>query len=348
MLKRISGYFKPYISSLVSALICSLLVGGVTAATAKLVEPILDDVFINRDERMLEVIPIVVVVLFLIKGVARYAQQVILVRVGETVVIKIRNDLMSAIQYREMRFFEENATGSLLARMLTDVSAMQGAIPSVVDFVRHLFAAIGLITVLFMQDWKLAFIALFVMPLAIYPVKRVSHLIKNYTKRVQTRLGLLSKILVEAFSGIEVVKSFGTEEREIGRFLDESDNVLRQILKRARVNAATSPFLELLGAVGAALIIGYGGHQVLKGTMTPGNFFSFLTALLLLSEPVKKLGSVNNRIQQAIGAAERVFGIMDEERALMETAGQLPLEGDVAEVSFDDVHFSYAKGEEVL
>ncbi|TLN17221.1 ABC transporter ATP-binding protein, partial [bacterium] len=156
------------------------------------------------------------------------------------------------------------------------------------------------------------------------------------------------KVLLEAFSGIEVVKSFGTEERELKRFRAEGETVLYYTLKRSRINSATAPILEFLASFGVAAVIWYGGNRVISGAITPGDFFAFLSALLMLGEPIRSIGNVNNKIQQAIAASERVFEIIDAPSDPCETVGDKELGPEVEKVAFENVRFSYNTREEVL
>ncbi|TAL16083.1 ABC transporter ATP-binding protein [bacterium] len=348
LFRRVLKYFKPHKWAIILAMLCTVLVGLVSAAMAKVVKPVIDDVFINHDGEMLKILPFVVIGLFILKGLGRFGQQALMVKVGEVSIMEMRNDLMGRIQHRELSFFEANNTGSLMTRMLSDVSLMQNSVSYVVDFIRYTVTMLGLTVVMFQKDWRLALVASLSLPLAMYPMRRISALIKKYTRRTQERIGGISKVLVEAFTGIEVVKAFGTEDREKKKFREQSLKVLYHTLKRSRLNSATAPIMELLASFGIAAIIWYGGNNVINGVITPGDFFEFLTALLMMGEPVRMIGSVNNKIQQASAAAERVFEVIDETPAPCETEGDKELHPPVEEVRFEDVHFSYNTREEVI
>ncbi len=346
--RRVLRYFKPYIGTIIFAVLCTLLVAGSTASMAYIVKYVIDDVFIKHDKAMLAILPFAFIGIFFLKGAGKYGQQLLMVKVGETAIMEMRNDLMKRIQERELTFFEKNGTGSLLARMLTDVSLMQNSVTYFVDFIRYLSTMLGALFVLFQKDWSLALIVCLFLPLAYFPIKRISKLIKRNTKKTQEKIGGLSKVLLEAFSGIEVVKSFGTEERELKRFRAEGETVLYYTLKRSRINSATAPILEFLASFGVAAVIWYGGNRVISGAITPGDFFAFLSALLMLGEPIRSIGNVNNKIQQAIAASERVFEIIDAPSDPCETVGDRELGPEVEKVSFENVRFSYNTREEVL
>ena len=349
LLRRLGAYFLPHWKHIAVSLLCMAVVGATAGMTAWLVKPVLDDVFIRHDAWKLKILPVALLGLYLLKGGCRYLQAYLMRWVGENVVLHMRRDLLGSLQRRELAFYDRNPTGALIARVTNDVGLMQRAIPDLIQMLRQGFSVAGLLVVLFLRDWKLALVGVAVFPLAAYPVRRISTLMRRYARKGQERIGEISNVLQESFSGIEVVKTFRCEAAQVRRFDEEAEKLRRVHLKSARVNEATAPLMEFLGALGASLIIWYGGSQVLAGTTTPGNFFSFLTALFLLYDPLKRAGSLNNSFQQALAAGERVFGIMDEPPAPCEIGGGRELRGPVEEVSFDGVRFAYeAGGPEVL
>ncbi len=347
LLRLLARYFRPHALRIAFSFACMAVVGATAGASAWLVKPVLDDIFIRHDAWKLKVLPLALLALYALKGVCRYLQSYIMRWVGESVILHMRDDLMTHLQYREFAFYERNTTGALMARVTNDVGMMQRAIPDLIQLLRQAVTAAGLLVVLFVRDPVLAALSLVILPVAAAPVRRISQLLRRYARKSQERVGDLSNVLQESFSGIEVVKSYGCEARQVERFHNEGERLRRISLKRARLNEATAPFLEFLGAVAAALIIWYGGSRVLAGRSTPGEFFSFLTALFLLYDPLKRVGKLNNSVQQALAAAERVFGVMAEGPAPCETQGDRDLEGPVEEVEFDNVRFAYdpEKGE---
>ena len=347
LLRLLARYFRPHAVRIAFSFLCMAVVGATAGASAWLVKPVLDDIFIRHDAWKLKVLPLALLALYALKGVCRYLQSYIMRWVGESVILHMRDDLMTHLQYREFAFYERNTTGALMARVTNDVGMMQRAIPDLIQLLRQAVTAGGLMVVLFLRDPLLAALSLVVLPVAAAPLRRISQLLRRYARKSQERVGDLSNVLQESFSGIEVVKSYGCETRQIERFHNEGERLRRISLKRARLNEATAPFLEFLGAVAAALIIWYGGSRVLAGRSTPGEFFSFLTALFLLYDPLKRVGKLNNSVQQALAAAERVFGVMAEGPAPCEVQGDRELDGPVEEVEFDNVRFAYdpEKGE---
>lgn len=291
---------------------CMLLVGAMTSALAFLVKPALDDIFLKKNADMLVLMPIAVIVIYIIKGVCSYTQTILMSFIGQRVVADLRNKLYRQIQMQSLSFFTKNPTGILMSRITSDVGYVQGAVSeAVTSILKDSFTLICLVFVIFYRDWQLGMIAMVVFPLTIYPISRFGRKMRSIATRTQVTMGSLTTLLQETISGTRIVKAFSMEEYENKRFSQENEHLFKLALKSVSVSAVSSPFMEFLGGIGIAAIIFYGGYQVIKGISTPGTFFSFLTALIMLYEPVKRLTNVNNTIQQGIAGAERVFSIID-------------------------------------
>jgi subfamily B ATP-binding cassette protein MsbA len=289
-----------------------LVVGATTSALAFLVKPALDEIFLRRNSDMLMWIPAAVIIIYLLKGVCNYTQTILMSFIGQRVVADLRNNLYRQIQMQSLSFFTKNPTGILMSRITSDVSYVQGAVSeAVTSLLKDSFTLLCLVFVIFYRDWQLAIIAMFVFPLTIYPIAKFGAKMRNIATRTQVTIGSLTTLLQETISGTRIVKAFSMEEYENKRFAKENEHLFRLALKSVSVNAVSSPFMEFLGGIGIAAIIFYGGYQVIRGVSTPGTFFSFLTALIMLYEPVKRLTNVNNTIQQGIAGAVRVFSIID-------------------------------------
>ncbi|NQU03395.1 MAG: lipid A export permease/ATP-binding protein MsbA [Syntrophaceae bacterium] len=340
--KRLLRLVKPHIPKFIFAALCMLAVGATTAVLAALVKPVLDDIFIKKDASMLKLIPLAIVIIYAIKGACSYGQTVIMNFIGQRIITDLRNDLYDHIQRQSLSFFSKNPTGILMSRITNDVNLIQGAVSEAVTSIcKDSFTIIGLVFLIFYRDWKLAIIATFVFPLTIYPIAKFGKMMRNVATRTQVTMGGVMSLLQETISGARIVKAFGMEDYEGKRFARENESLFKLFMKSVSIRAMSSPFMEFLGGLAIAVIIFYGGLQVLKGTSTPGNFFSFLTALIMLYEPVKRLTNVNNTIQQGISAAIRVFNVMDETPEIMnrENAVELPKISDKIEIN--NVTFSY-------
>ncbi len=310
--KRLLQLAKPHTSKFILAMVCMLVVGATTSALAFLVKPALDEIFLKRNSDMLMWIPVAVIAIYLLKGFCNYTQTILMSFIGQRVVADLRNNLYRQIQMQSLSFFTKNPTGILMSRITSDVACVQGAVSeAVTSLLKDSFTLICLIFVIFYRDWQLAIIAMFVFPLTIYPIAKFGAKMRNIATRTQVTIGSLTTLLQETISGTRIVKAFSMEEYENERFAKENEHLFKLALKSVSVNAVSSPFMEFLGGIGIAAIVFYGGYQVIKGVSTPGTFFSFLAALIMLYEPVKRLTNVNNTIQQGIAGAVRVFSIID-------------------------------------
>lgn len=340
--KRLLRLARPHLSKFIIAMLCMLVVGATTSALAFLVKPALDEIFLKKNADMLKWIPLGVILIYIVKGGCSYLQTIIMNFIGQRVVTDLRADLYRKIQLQSLSFFTRNPTGTLMSRITNDVGYVQGAVSeAVTSLFKDSFTLVSLIFVIFYRDWQLAIIATCIFPLAVYPIAKFGQKMRQVATKMQITLGSLTTLLQEAISGARIVKAFGMEEYENKRFSVENERLFRMNLKAVSVNAISSPFMEFLGGIGIAAIVFYGGYQVIHGNSTPGTFFSFLTALIMLYEPVKHLTSVNNTIQQGIAGAERVFGIIDLEEEIKNRPAARQLPRISRNIEIRDVGFRY-------
>ncbi len=321
---------------------CMLVVGATTSALAFLVKPALDEIFLKKNSDMLMWIPVAVIVIYLTKGVCNYTQTILMSFIGQRVIADLRNNLYRRMQMQSLSFFTKNPTGILMSRITTDVGYVQGAVSeAVTSLLKDSFTLICLVFVIFYRDWQLAIIAMFVFPLTIYPIAKFGGKMRNIATRTQVTMGSLTTLLQETIAGTRIVKAFSMEEYESRRFAKENEHLFKLAMKSVSVSAVSSPFMEFLGGIGIAAIVFYGGYQVINGVSTPGTFFSFLTALIMLYEPVKRLTNVNNTIQQGIAGAERVFSIIDIVPDIKNDADATDLPKISRGIDIKDVTFCY-------
>ena len=340
--KRLLHLARPHVPKFILAMLCMLVVGVTTSALAFLVKPALDDIFLNKNTDTLIWIPIAVVVIYLLKGVCSYSQTILMSFIGQRIVADLRNNLYKQIQMQSLSFFTKNPTGILMSRITNDVGYVQGAVSeAVTSLLKDSFTLIGLVFVIFYRDWQLAIIAMFVFPLTIYPISKFGKKMRSIATRTQVTMGSLTTLLQETIAGTRIVKAFSMEDYENQRFGRENEHLFTLALKSVSVTAISSPFMEFLGGIGIAMIIFYGGYQVIKDVSTPGTFFSFLTALIMLYEPVKRLTNVNNTIQQGIAGAKRVFSIIDIAPDIRNNANAVPLPKISQGIDIQNVTFRY-------
>ncbi len=319
-----------------------LLVGVSTGATAFLVKPILDDIFLKQDTFMLKVIPIAVIVIYFFRGAAEYGHSYLMNYVGQNVIKKLRDELYSKICDLPLSFFYQERTGRLMSRVTNDVSIIKGMVSTAVTgALRDCFTIISLTFVIFYRDWQLACYAVVVLPLAFYPVYVFGQRVRKVSTGCQECLAELNSFLHETFSGNKIVKAFGMENYEKKRFFDKTRNLFKIEMSQVVAKSLSSPVMEVLGGLGIAFIIWYGGNRVISGVSTPGTFFSFMAAVLMLYEPVKKLTKLNNNIQEGMAAADRVFDIIEHESDIREDENAITMTRGAHSVTFKNVYFRY-------
>ncbi len=340
--KRLLKYAKPHVSKFILAMFCMLVVGASTSALAFLIKPALDEIFLKKNSDMLIWIPVAVIVIYLIKGVCSYTQTILMSFIGQRIVADLRSQLYRHIQMQSLSFFTKNPTGLLMSRITNDVGYVQGAVSeAVTSLLKDSFTLICLVFVIFYRDWQLAIIAMFVFPLTIYPISKFGQKLRIIATRTQVTMGSLTTLLQETISGTRIVKAFGMENYENERFSKENEHLFKLALKSVSVSAVSSPFMEFLGGIGIATIVFYGGYQVIKGFSTPGTFFSFLAALIMLYEPVKRLTNVNNTIQQGIAGATRVFSIIDSAPDIKNESDAVDLPKISKGINIENLTFCY-------
>jgi len=261
---------------------------------------------------------------------------------GQLAVQDVRNQIYRNNMFLGLRFFNGNPTGVLMSRVLNDVTIMQNSVASVITgFFRDGFSALSLLAVVFYRNWELAIISFIVIPLTVYPAQKIGKRIKNLSRQSQEKMGDISSILQETFSGIKVIKAFGLEEREIVKFYNANLRFYFFTRKSIKYEALSTPVMEFITSFGIAGVIWIGGNNVINGKMTAPEFFSFIAAMALMYNPIKKLINAYNLMQQSAGAAERVFEIIDEQPEITDSPGAVPLERAQGNVEFRDVSFHY-------
>ncbi len=342
--KRLLRLAKPYYIRLTFAMLCMVTAGALQSSLALLVKPILDDIFLGKNPQALKWMPLAVIGIFLLKGVCNYGQTILMSFIGLRIVADLRNRLYEQIQKQSLAFFTRHPTGILMSRITNDVISIQSASSeAVTSLIKDTVTLISLICVIFYTDWKLAIIAMIVFPLTIYPISQFGKRMRKVTTSTQITMGTLSSLLQETISGTRIVKAFCMEKYENKRFAAENDRLFKLNMKTVSINAISSPLMEFLGGIGIAAIIFYGGYNVVQGNSTPGTFFSFLTALLMLYEPVKRLTNVNNTIQQGIAGADRVFTIIDLVPDIGDKQNAISLPPIMRGIEIENVTFCYER-----
>jgi subfamily B ATP-binding cassette protein MsbA len=253
----------------------------------------------------------------------------------------LRNDLYAKIIRLPIEFYDRNRVGFLMSRIINDVDLIRNSIPELIMIVRHALTMIALLFVVFYRDAYLATWAIIILPLALFPLVYLGKKLRKLARKNQKKIADISSILQEIFSCIRVIKAFATEKGETKRFFEQNAKLVKIALKGAFYDATSSPLMEFIGSLGIGLVIWYGGSQVIAGNSTPGTFFSFMTALLMLYEPFKKISKSNLAIQRALAGAERVFEILDSEQITEERGGDRAFPEKFQELGFENTTFYY-------
>ena len=339
---RLLKYVKPYWARLVIAIIFAIFVSLLTGTLAWLVEPVLDNVFDKKDFRMLLIFTPAIFLATFLKGLFSYGQAYFMRYVGNRVLMDLRNDLFSHTVLLPLGFFTKFSTGKLMSRVINDVMLIQSAVSGVVkDVFQHSLTVVVLLGVMFYQDWKLTLLALIGFPLSSYLLVRFGRRLRRLSHLGQENISDLTTLLQESISGIRVVKAFTMEDYEKRRFQEKNLSYFRNLMRVTKIQELTSPLMEVIGSLGLAVMIGYGGYHVIQGNISQGNFFSFMTACLMMYGPVKTLASANNMIQQAIAGSQRVFAILDEKMEQSFSTGNRVLGSVRGAIEYKGVSFQY-------
>ena len=363
--RRLLELAKPYWVKLVLAMICMAFLAGLTATQAYLLKPVfngvfdkkevipplvkniiirlhLGDWFLKKDMEMLRLLPPVIILLFLLKGIFNYGQAYFMNFVGLRIIADVREKLYNHLQTLSLSFFTKTPTGILISRITNDVNLIQGAVSNTISGVfKDTFTIVGLVAVAFSQSWKLAIITLIIYPLGIIPIKEHGKRMRKFARKGQQRYGLITTFLHETITGNRIVKAFNMEEYEKRRFAEENDRLFRTILKRIRVRALSPPIMELLGGIAAAVIIWVGGYMVTRGELTLGAFISFIAAIFMLYPPIRELSKINLEIQEGLAGASRVFGLLDTPTEIKDEEGAISLSPISKEIDFREITFKY-------
>src|SRR5687767_10455835 len=336
-------YAAPHRMLIAGAMLAMLVYGAASAAQAWLIKPIIDDVLGDQSE--LKFVAVGIVVAYFFKGVGGYFSSYLMDDLGHRVVMRLRNDLFRHLLDQSAAFFSRRTTGSLLSRINNDVGQVHRAVAETVgDLARESIALVGFAALLFYYDAGLALLCMTGAPLAIYPLVRLGKRLRTVTRWSQERLEHMSHVAGEAFSGHRIVKAFSAEEREAEKFDRASRALYRTNLKVTGVLSVLPPLMEFLGGLGVAGALWYGSREIAANRLTPGEFTSFVAALLLMYGPVKKLSRVNANLQQAVAASERIFELLDKHTEVQELKHAVPLPPFRDTIEFRDVVFGYDDG----
>ena len=340
--RRVLEFVKPHWPRLLGAMACMICAAGLTAAMAYMIKPVVDDIFMAKDMMKLKLLPFFIVLLFAVKGACEFGQGYLMNYVGLRIIKELRDRLYGHIQTLSLSFFHRHDTGLLMARIMNDVGVVKESVSSAVTgVIKEFFTVLFLLGLVFYQDWKLALIAIIVLPFATLPIIRFGRRMRKVSTWCQEIVATVNSLLHETFTGTRIVKAFGMEDYEKQRFFEKTLLWFKYELKAVTVRCLSSPVMALLGGIGIAIVIFYGGHEVISGRSTPGTFFSFIAAVMMLYDPMRKLSPLNNTIQEGVAAVVRIYDILDTESDIKDRPNALKLKPGLHTVSFKNVSFKY-------
>ena len=350
---RLLIYAKPYVGRIVAAMICLGLTAALTAIGMYLIKPVLDNVFGNSDQAQalfyLHLVPAAIILTYLFKGLFTYGQDYLINNIGNRIVMDIRNQLYAHLLQQELAFFHGQRSGLLISRITHDATLMQAAVSNVLGrLMGSILHIVALVCLLFYLDWKLAFISLFVFPVAVYPIIHIGKALRRISKDSQAKMADVTTILHETITGIRVVKAFAMQPYEIKRFKQELRHYFDLVMRALRKTAISSPLMEFIGSIGICFMIVWSGTQVINGQSTAGTFFAFLGGLASLYPQVKSIAGINNTVQQALAAAQRVFELLDKESVIQDAKHVKHIKTVKSKIEFKNVDFAYQPEKTIL
>jgi len=337
---RLLEYARPHRGRLVAAFGAMVLYGAASAGVVALIQPIFDEVLPSRAN--LVPIAIAILVVYLLKGTGAYLSSYLMTDVGQRVVRDLRNVLFRHILGQSAAFLSQQTTGRLMSRITNDVGQVQRAVSETMgDLARESLSLLGFAALLFYYDARLALLCLSGAPLVVYPLVRLGQRVRRTARRSQEALEQMSHLSAEAIGGHRIVKAFGGEGREAGKFERASQHFYRTSMKVTSVLSVLPPLMEFIGGIAFVAALVYGSQEIADGRLSPGEFTAFVAALFMMYAPAKRLSRVNADLQQAMAAGERVFEILDSHNEVQERPGAVELPPFRQRIDFRDVRFKY-------
>ncbi len=321
-------------------LIGILVTVAATAATAHIMQPLMDDMFIKREEDMLYLIPLALIIIYIAKAIGRYVQSIYMTYIGQHIITRFRALLLEKIINFDMSIIYTNRSGELISRITNDLNRIQYFAANMLpELFREILTVIALIAYIIYLNPLLAFYSLIVMPLVIYPLTLIAKKLKKYSHRSQEKNADMVTRLTEVFNNSEIIKANATEKYEMDRFCTQNWQFFKVTMKAVYVGEIVSPMMEIIGALGLAAVIFIGGREVYDGNMSVGEFTAFLTAVGLVFQPIRRISSIYAKIPDAEAASERIFEVLDTENKILD--GSKILKKDIEQIKFHNVSLKY-------
>ena len=340
ILKRYIPYIKEYKLQYLLVLIGIILTVSATTATAHIMKPLMDEMFIEKKEEMLYYIPLGLIGIYFLKSLGRYMQSVFMNYIGQHIMTRFREILLEKIINLDMAFLYLNRSGELISRVTNDIDRIRYFVSNMLpELVRESLSVVALLGYVVYLNPTLAFYSLIVLPIAVYPILAIGKKLKKYSRRSQEKNADVLSRLTEVFNNSEIIKANAAQKFEIERFSIQNRQFFKINMKSVYVGDIVSPFMEIVGATGLAAVIFVGGREVYNGNMSVGEFTAFITAIGLVFQPIRRIGSIYSKIQDAVSASERVFEMLDIENKIVD--GDKVLKEDINRIEFKNVNLKY-------
>lgn len=338
-LRRLVNIIKPHWKRVAVAGLVSFAISGVSAFLAWLVKPAMDDLFVHQNTRLLLLLPVVIFVIFIVRGILTFAYEYLMQSAAQKLTMNLRNELYGHILQLPIGHFSDESSGALISRVINDTGAVQQVLSlTVKQFVVEAATAVGLVAYIFWLKWDLALLAVILLPSALYGASYLAKRLKRISMRIQEKAALIVQDLSESFTGIRIIKAFLREGREKLMFTEKNQDYYRENMRAVRIKEAVSIIMDIVAGLGVSFVIWYGASSSIKGQITAGEFSSFLAALFLVNTPVKRLSRVNAELQQVRAPLERIFKVLSMEK---EEQGTLTIPAIKSDIEFIGVDFAY-------
>lgn len=336
--RLIVDHVAPYKSKVFLAIFFMIIVALCSAAIVRLVKPAIDDVFVNHDRQMLIILPLVMLAVYSLKGIAEYFQSYLIKYIGQQILTNMQMLMYEHLLFADFLFIQSQSSGRLISRFTNDIVLMRGAVSNMlVGCAKHFLSVLFLIVVMFSLDPYLSAFIFLAFPIAIFPIQKLGRRMRAVTGEAQEELSNFTAQLDETFDSVKVIKSFCTEEIEANKAKQITAKILGFYKKAAKFDSLTSPVMEILSGLAIACVLWYGGYTVIEGKMTTGALFAFITAFVSAYRPFKSLVSLNVNLQEGLAAANRVFNILDLKPVVRDDKNAVKPEMKKPAIEFQDV-----------
>ena len=342
IIRLFNNYTKKHLKKIFLAVFFSILVAGSTSGIAYLLDPAIEKIFINQDDTLMYIIPFIIVIAFFTKGISLYIAKILMIRVSQELKAGVQKDMMKTLISTDTKFIDSAHTGKFISNLTMDTSLLVNLISTaLLNLFKDSLSLIGLLTVMFFQNWKLSLVAIIMIPLSAIVAKSLGKRINKATRETMDTSALFTKRLVEIFKNHRIIKSFQAENFEQDRSSKEIVNLKEKAIKMTEIFTRNTPIMESLTGIMIAILIFYSGILIKNNELGINNFFSFLAAMMLAYQPVRSLAGLNIAINQGLSAADRVLPIIDRKSDINENKDSPNLKIEKANIVFDNVSFSY-------